>query len=490
MRRLLFVVVVTLVVFSSVHAQQLESQFDAFDFNRRLGQGVNLGNALEAPREGAWGVRLEAWYFEAIAAGGFDSVRVPIKWSAHADDDSPYRIDEGFLERIDWVIEQAQRNGLAAVLNVHHYDEIHSDVEGHQDRLAGIWSQIARRYQDMPRQDVYFEILNEPNAAFTDLRWRATYEQSLAAIRETNPDRTVLVGGINWNSANGLTRLRLPEDDRNLIGTFHYYDPFAFTHQGAEWVDNSDPWLGTTWDASDREQRAIESTFSRIVRWSNRYDRPVYMGEFGAYSRADMDSRARWTEFVADQAEANDFSWSYWEFGAGFGVMDRSTREWIEPLYQSLSPTSLLNLDGTTGYGVGDADLMVSAIVGESTEGRFDLDGDQVVTPRDLDYWVYFSGHRLGDANLDGRVDFNDFAIVSSNFGTSATNWSGGDFNANGVVDFGDFLRLSDNFSSSNSGATVPEPSPGLQGKLVIFLAILFVRQATGRLGRFMPVTQ
>src|SRR5262245_44402948 len=60
--------------------------------NQKLGRGINLGNALEAPREGAWGVTLKPHYFRAIKEAGFDSVRLPVKWSAHAQAGAPYTI--------------------------------------------------------------------------------------------------------------------------------------------------------------------------------------------------------------------------------------------------------------------------------------------------------------------------------------------------------------------------------------------------------------
>jgi aryl-phospho-beta-D-glucosidase BglC (GH1 family) len=52
--------------------------------NRLLGRGINLGNALEAPQEGAWGVTLKSRYFRDIKNAGFNSVRIPISWSTHA----------------------------------------------------------------------------------------------------------------------------------------------------------------------------------------------------------------------------------------------------------------------------------------------------------------------------------------------------------------------------------------------------------------------
>ena len=327
-----------------------------------------------------------------------------------------------------------------------------------------------------------FEILNEPHFDFTDARWRSVYEQALSEIRQTNPDRIVIVGGIDWNSVNGLRRLRLPETDHNLIGSFHYYEPFPFTHQGAEWVAGSAQWLGTTWDGTEKERRAVQSALATAQNWSQRYNRPVFVSEFGAYSQADMGSRARWTQFVAAEAKRQRFSRGYWEFGAGFGVMHLATNQWISPLYDALAPRSLLNLDGVPGYHVEDVNLLSSSILTSSTDARFDVDGDGLLTPHDLDYWVYFSGHHWGDTDLNGIVDFIDFLVVSDGFGEPVSTWSEGDFNANGRVDFADFLRLSGNFEAPvGDMETVPEPRTGTWLGMVGLLAIRAVR--SGRPG-------
>ena len=78
-----------------------ENADDVFAANKRLGRGVNLGNALEAPKEGDWGVKLKAEYFRAVKDAGFAMVRLPIKWSARAAADAPYTIDAAFAERVD-----------------------------------------------------------------------------------------------------------------------------------------------------------------------------------------------------------------------------------------------------------------------------------------------------------------------------------------------------------------------------------------------------
>ena len=110
---------------------------DAFEINRKLGRGVNLGNALEGTSEGAWGVVLQEEYFELIANQDFDSVRIPIRWSAYADQTTPYTIDPKFFERVDWAVENALARDLAVVINFHHYEEIFIDPTGHDSWQCG-----------------------------------------------------------------------------------------------------------------------------------------------------------------------------------------------------------------------------------------------------------------------------------------------------------------------------------------------------------------
>jgi endoglucanase len=308
---------------------------DAFADNRMLGRGINLGNALEAPREGAWGLTLEAAYFQAIKQAGFDAVRVPICWSAHAQAQPPYTIEPTFFQRIDWVIDQALSRKLAAVINVHHYDGIFRAPERHLPRLLALWRQIAQRYRDQPERLV-FEILNEPHDKLTDERWQQDFPQLLAAIRESNPQRIVIIGPGNWNNLDHLDKLRLPEQDRRLIATFHYYSPFEFTHQGAPWEKKSNKWKGTTWKGMPKEQAALRMDFEKAATWAREQRRPLYLGEFGAYMEADMDSRARWTRAVVREAERHGMSWAYWEFGAGFGAYNPQARAWRPPLLNAL----------------------------------------------------------------------------------------------------------------------------------------------------------
>lgn len=310
---------------------------DAFEQNKRLGRGVNLGNALEAPKEGEWGVTLQEEYFSLIQAAGFDSVRIPIRWSTHASQTAPYTIEAAFFERVDWAVDQAIGNNLQVVINMHHYEEIFKDPAAHEERYLALWEQIAEHYQDYP-DSLVFEILNEPNNKLTGPLWNDLLVKALAVVRQTNPERNVIIGPAEWNSLEKLSDLRLPEDDRHILVTFHYYQPFHFTHQGAEWADGSEAWLGTTWTGTPAQEKALKRDLDLAAGWAEKNNRPLYLGEFGAYSRADMDWRARWTEAVARQAEERGMSWAYWEFCAGFGVYDPQLKIWINPLLNALLP--------------------------------------------------------------------------------------------------------------------------------------------------------
>jgi endoglucanase len=310
---------------------------DAFHYNRLLGRGVNLGNALEAPKEGDWGFRLKEEYFPLIKKAGFQSVRIPVRWSAHAQPKAPYTIDADFFRRVDWAIEQALGQGLVAVLNIHHYDEMYAAPAGHKARFVALWKQIAERYRGRPDR-LYFELLNEPHNKLTDEVWNGYLREALAVVRESNPKRAVIVGPGSWNNLSHLKDLKLPADDRLLIATFHYYSPFHFTHQGASWVKGSDKWLGMRWQGTPAERQAVIKDLETAVAWGKKENRPLFLGEFGAFSKADMDSRARWTAFIREQAEKRGVSWAYWEFGSGFGVCDPEAKRWRQPLLSALVP--------------------------------------------------------------------------------------------------------------------------------------------------------
>ena len=299
-------------------------------------RGMNLGNMLESPKEGAWGVTVHEEYFPIIKQAGFNLIRVPICWSAHVGPAPDYTIDPAFLSRVDWVVAQAEKNKMLAILDYHNDDALMHDPDVNADRFIATWKQISDHYRDAPAM-IFFELLNEPNGKLDAPHWNDLLAKTLNVIRVTNPLRAIVVGPVQWNSIGSLPKLVLPESDRHLLVTFHFYDPMTFTHQGASWVEGSSKWLGNTW-GTNAERLAVAQAFDKAATWGIEHQRPLYLGEFGAFSAGDMASRAQWTAFVARTAELHDFPWTYWEFCAGFGAYDPQAKAWRQPLLDALMP--------------------------------------------------------------------------------------------------------------------------------------------------------
>lgn len=309
----------------------------AFERAAALGRGVNFGNALEADFEGQWGVTLQAEYFPMIAEKGFQTVRVPIRWQSHAAETAPYTIDPAFFERIDWIVEQSTANNLNVILDFHHFWQYMENPTGEKARFLGIWQQIAEHYAAAP-DSVYFELLNEPQNQVDGATWNQALAEAITLIRQSNPTRTLIAGPVFWNGLDGLPELQIPAEEQNLIVTIHFYEPFDFTHQGAEWNPEAANWLGKQWTANEEEQFGITYRLGLAAEWAKQNNRPLLLGEFGVYHKADMDSRVRWTEFVAREVERLGMVWTYWEFCSGYGVFDPATGQWREELLRALIP--------------------------------------------------------------------------------------------------------------------------------------------------------
>ena len=309
----------------------------ALGCQKRLARSINFGNMLDHAREGLAGPMLRDEFITLTAQAGFTAIRLPVRWDARAGYQPPYRIDPAFFERVDGVVRLALEHKLAIVLDMHHYAAMMLEPIVECERFLTIWRQVAEHYRDAPAT-VMFELLNEPNRELTRARWNEALAAVLPVIRSSNPQRTLIVGGGDWNSGPALDSLALPADDRNLIATFHYYEPMAVTHQGAEWVSGAGAWVGTTWSATAEQTAKLRDDFDRVARWAARERRPVLLGEFGAYSRADEPTRIAWTRAVREHAEARGFAWSYWELASSFGVLEPLSLQWRRPLLEALLP--------------------------------------------------------------------------------------------------------------------------------------------------------
>jgi endoglucanase len=307
-----------------------------------IGRGVNFGNMFEAPTEGAWGLTVTDDFIDKATAAGFKSVRLPVRWSNHASAQAPFTIDAAFMARVESVVDKLLAKGVVVILNMHHYRQLDGDpLDAGESpvpaavvdvRFVMMWEQVATRFQGRgPR--LVFELYNEPHGRMNGEPWNVLAARALRVVRKSNPDRIVVIGPTSWNSAGDLRLLKMP-NDANLIATVHNYNPFPFTHQGAEWVNPILPVGVTCCSVSQESEMTAPLDIAKAWSAAKRY--PVFVGEFGAYSKADEASRIEFDRMMRQAMEERGMTWAYWEFASGFGVYDPTTLSFRQGLLDSL----------------------------------------------------------------------------------------------------------------------------------------------------------
>ena len=173
-------------------------------------------------------------------------------------------------------------------------------------------------------------------------------------MRAGAPGHTLMTSGPNWGGIDGLRRLRVL-DDPNVVYSFHCYDPFPFTHQGATWSgDDVKPLRGVPYPSSpesvaplldgladhpasratlerygrERWDRArLAARFGLAVEWGRRHGVPLYCGEFGVYPKVALpEDRARWFADFGAVLSGEGVGWAVWGWDEGFGL-DRRMRD-------------------------------------------------------------------------------------------------------------------------------------------------------------------
>lgn len=283
-----------------------------------MGRGINLGNTLEPPAEGAWnnGPAQES-HFDAYLAAGFTNVRIPVRWDGHTGNTAPFAIDSSWMNRVEQVVDWGLSRGFYITLNGHHEDWLKNNYSNatFRARYDSIWVQIADRFKNKSEK-LLFEIINEPKgmtvAEVDDLNARI-----LAIIREKNPTRIVIYGGNEWANSPELLNAAIPNDNY-LIGYYHAYDPWQFSGLGS----------GTWGTANDYQQ--MNNKYQSVKNWSASNNIPVFHSEFGAVLTCDYNSRMRIYAHNVEQCLVNNFAFAVWDDGGDFGILNRSNDTWPE----------------------------------------------------------------------------------------------------------------------------------------------------------------
>lgn len=300
-----------------------------------------------------------------IAKASFKTVRIPVCFGAWASISKPYRWETPeYLAAPDSLVRWALANNLTAIIDLHHV-EFDGSVPGADsvDRVVWLWQQIAERYKNTDPERVLFELRNEPHD-ITAPAWRSQATRLIQAVRAIAPNHTLIVGFHDWNGRDAMTRSE-PFADPNIIYTFHFYDPFIFTHQGATWAGagvsdlkgvpfpaNASTRINVpasskgTWIEGAITGYASEATYDVIYQrlqaakdWSITKNAPLFLGEFGSYNlNADADSRCRHAEAIYVALGRLKIPSAWWEWDGGFSMFQKGTTQ-IMPCMQDALAT-------------------------------------------------------------------------------------------------------------------------------------------------------
>lgn len=328
--------------------------------------GANLGDYLESWPHRSPGLTVAAAEFAEMKHQGFDHVRVPVGWHHYAGPAPDFTLSPVIFSMVDFAVTNALNNHLAVMINIHHFDELDHDPVNTTAEFLAIWRQIAVHYQSFPAQ-LAFELDNEPHDRATTALMNPIYARAIAAIRETNPKRTLFVEPGDWGGIGELKNLVLPPD-KNVIVSVHCYEPFYFTHQGATWTGGMTPVTGIIFPGPPARPLVPDSTLQlspRLANWIDRYNtlptaenpssplaftdklryvhawsdyygRPVHLGEFGAFTKADEQSRANFYAAFRRVAEREHIGWCIWDWSAGFRYWDKKNNAPMPGMHEAL----------------------------------------------------------------------------------------------------------------------------------------------------------
>jgi aryl-phospho-beta-D-glucosidase BglC (GH1 family) len=287
-----------------------------------------------------------------IKSMGFDHVRLSVDPQPMMISHRPDEIPAEYLGYLDAAVKMILDQGLAVIIDVQPDSDLKARLakdDSFVQEFADFWRALARHYSSWDSERVFLEILNEPE--FSDrYRWYGVQAKLAAAIRDGAPRHTMIAVGARWSNDDELVFLE-PLRDPNVVYTFHFYEPFVFTHQGATWGAYSWHWVkGLHYpsspesaakvaagvpDAVDRlavirygqdhwDAARIEADITQVAEWAWQRGVPVVCNEFGVYrDYADPQDRGAWIHDVRTALERHGMGWTMWDYSGNFGVVTK-----------------------------------------------------------------------------------------------------------------------------------------------------------------------
>ena len=329
--------------------------------NFRIKRGTNISHWLSQSEQRGEARRLHIQEddFARLKELGFDFVRIPIDEVQFWDEDGKQLPEAwGLLNNaLDW----ARKYDLRAIVDLHiirsHYFNAVNEAgqaantlftsEEAQEGLLNLWRQLSDTLKNRSNDWVAYEFMNEPVADEHE-QWNALVAKVHKALRELEPQRTLVIGSNRWQGHETMKYLKVPEGDKNIVLSFHYYNPMLLTHYGAWWSplcaaykgkihypgvlvskedfdaapaeikDQLKPFTEQVWDINK-----IREQFKDAIEAAKKYDLQLFCGEWGVYEPVDRELAYKWYRDVLTVFDEFNIAWTTWCYDADFGFWDQ-----------------------------------------------------------------------------------------------------------------------------------------------------------------------
>ena len=364
MKRILYSVAVITMTVLALTACTTKSEPTNEVNNFRIHRGTNLSHWLSQSEERGEARRLHIQEddFARLDSLGFDFVRLPIDEVQFWDEEGN-KLPEAW-ELLTFALDQCGKYHLRAIVDLHiirsHYfnavNEGGDDAntlftsEESQQQLINMWYELSDVLKGYSNDSVAYEFMNEPVAEDHE-QWNQLIAKVHKALREREPQRTLVIGSNMWQSYGTIKYLKVPEGDKNIVLSFHYYNPMILTHYGAWWTpvgrytgkvnypgilvsqedyeaapDSLKPeledYLTEEWNV-DR----IRADFKDAIEAAKKYDLQLFCGEWGVYEPVDRELAYKWTKDMLTVFDEFDIAWTTWCYDADFGFWDQQKHE-------------------------------------------------------------------------------------------------------------------------------------------------------------------
>lgn len=335
---------------------------------------------------------------ERIRTAGFDFVRMPVDPAIFLEDASEKRVTTLIVQTLR-TVGMLHKAGLKVIVDFHSIPSDSRKIDTNRiladeaifTRYVQMVGRLGRALSDTDPGLTAFEPFNEPVIDCDPTlapRWPAMLKQLHLAARDAAPSHTLILSGGCWSSAYGLEKVDpAAVADDNVIWTFHSYEPYVLTHQGADWTGDSMSYvealpyppdlLGektfeerlaairkTIEVKAPRERReemligfnemaggvstygevlaALNEPFDKAATWGKTHNIPperILLGEFGMIRREyqkkfrmPSEWRASYLKDVTEAAHKRGFPWAVWSWGGAFGITLDDKQRVLDPV--------------------------------------------------------------------------------------------------------------------------------------------------------------